>query len=77
MRTYKYDDEVYDFISRYWKENYISPSMNEIVVETSCKSKHTLFKILRRLWERGLILYTPKIPRSYVPDWVIEAIRRV
>lgn len=51
-------------IRRFIKSHHYSPTFREIMEECDLHSTHTIYRYLRRMKVKGLIDYSPKIPRS-------------
>ncbi len=70
--------KIMDFIDTYWRENGFSPTLRDIVnAGVGVTSTNTITYQLSVLEATGEILpRKPGLPRSIVPKWVMENIRK-
>jgi hypothetical protein len=74
--NYYYDKKVVDFVNEYWKRNYRSPSVREIMKAVGINSTSSTVSIIHRCAEKEgwSIDVVGGTSRSIVPDWVKQAI---
>lgn len=69
----KYDDIVSSFIDEFWKREFRSPTLREIIETCGTKSTSVTRHVVRKIAKaRGDVIEGCRI----TPGWVIEAIRK-
>jgi len=68
LESGKYTELVREAIDRYWAENYIPPTIEQLMEMTGCPSRSHVSKILRVLPDIVMVNHHP------VPKWIIDRI---
>ena len=72
----KYDEQVISFVDDFWKRNYRSPSIREVMAAAGISSSSVAHYVVRKLAKRGGYTITNNSYRAIVPPWVKTAIEQ-